>query len=149
MEWWEILLIAVLGTMAALLLAALILWRMATKRTKRLAGRIGALPWRHKLELARALMRDDRIPVYARIVPPLLVLYLALPLDIVPDFIPVIGQLDDIVVLAVGVALLVKLTPARVLDEHLARLEGDVIEVEGRSESGEQISGDRARERLQ
>jgi uncharacterized membrane protein YkvA (DUF1232 family) len=123
MEWWQILLIAVLGSIALLLAAALILWRMATTRTRKLASRVGGLPWKGKVELARELMSDDRIPFYARIIPPLLILYLALPLDLVPDFIPVIGQIDDILVLAVGVALLTKFTPMQVLDEHLTRLE--------------------------
>ena len=128
MAWWEILIIAVLATIAVMIIAALIVWRMASGRTKQLASRINRLPWRAKLQLARRLSADERIPLLARIVPPLLVLYLALPLDIVPDFIPVIGQLDDILVLAVGIALLVRFTPLRVLDEHLSELERDVMD---------------------
>jgi len=123
MEWWEIALIAVLGTIAAMIVLALIVWRLASTRTRKLAGRIGGLPWRHKLALAGRLMTDERIPIYVRVVPPALVLYLALPIDIVPDFIPVIGQVDDILVLAIGIALLVRLAPFKVLDEHLTELE--------------------------
>jgi uncharacterized membrane protein YkvA (DUF1232 family) len=46
-----------------------------------------------------------------------------MPLDIIPDFIPVIGHLDDVLVLLVGVAVLLRFTPRAVLEEHLARLE--------------------------
>jgi uncharacterized membrane protein YkvA (DUF1232 family) len=120
MEWWEILLVAVLSTLLVLVLSFLLLYKLASDRTKALAARIGALPLGAKVRLARYLMADERIPVAARLIPPLLVLYLSLPLDVVPDFIPVLGQLDDIVVLAVGVAFLIRLTPAKVLDEHLS-----------------------------
>ena len=123
MEWWEIVLVSVLLTMAAVIVVALILWRMASSRTKTLARRIGGLPWRHKLGLAGRLMADERIPIYVRVVPPALVLYLALPIDLVPDFIPVIGQLDDILMLTIGIALLVRLAPFQVLDEHLLEME--------------------------
>jgi uncharacterized membrane protein YkvA (DUF1232 family) len=130
MAWWEILIIAVLATLAVMIITAMIVWRMASRRTKQLASRINGLPWRAKLQLAGRLAGDERIPVLARIIPPLLVLYLALPLDIVPDFIPVIGQLDDVLVLAVGIALLVKFTPLRVLDEHLTELERQALDAE-------------------
>ena len=123
MEWWQILILAVLGTLATLLLAALIIWRMATVRTRALGRRIGKLPWRSKLELAGRLVMDGRMPLLVRIIPALLVLYLALPLDLIPDFIPVLGQLDDVLVLVVGVALLVRLAPMKVIDEHLIDLE--------------------------
>jgi len=123
MEWWQILLVSVLGGIAALLLSALIVWRMASQRTRALARRIGRLPWSYKLALARQLMTDQRVPPVVRLIPPLLVLYLALPLDLVPDFLPVIGQIDDILVVLVGTALLIRLAPMRVFDEHLAMLE--------------------------
>ena len=123
MEWWQIVLVSILSVIAVVLLAALILWRMATQRTRALGKRIGKLPWRSKLELAGRLVMDDRMPLTVRIVPALLVLYLALPLDLIPDFIPVLGQLDDIVVLLAGVALLVRFAPMKVIDEHLLDLE--------------------------
>ena len=60
-----------------------------------------------------------------RTIIPIVVLYLALPLDFVPDFIPVLGQIDDIVVLAVGAGLMMKFAPVGVLELHLASLEAE------------------------
>ena len=123
MEWWQVALLAFGTATIVLAVAGLVLWRTASSRTKALAGRINRLSWRAKLRMARDLVADDRIPILVRAIPPALVLYLALPLDIVPDFIPVLGQLDDVVVVAVGVALLIRFTPLEVLDAHLTALE--------------------------
>ena len=109
-----------LVALAALLLTAL---RHRDAAGRALVQRILRLPLRHKLRLALALMRERRIPLLARAVPPALVLYLAMPLDIIPDFIPVIGHLDDALVLLLGIGVLLRFTPRRVLEEDLARLE--------------------------
>ncbi len=133
MEWWLIALLAVVGVIALVLVSAFVVWRMATGRTKRLARRVGALSWRAKLDLARRLMVDNRIPAPVRLIVPLLVLYLALPLDLIPDFIPVIGQLDDILVIVIGIAMLARFVPSKVLDQHLSELEPG-IDVQALSE---------------
>ncbi len=100
-----------------------LLWRRADDASRRLIKRVSRLPLRGKLRLALALARDRRIPLPIRGLPPALVLYLALPLDIVPDFIPVLGQLDDLLILGVGLALLLRFTPRQVLEERIALLE--------------------------
>jgi len=119
----------ILGVAVAVIVAsAVAAWRLrrATRPEDRvLVERILHLPIRHKLRLALALVREPRIPVLVRVVPPALVLYLAMPLDIIPDFIPVIGHLDDVLVLLVGVAVLLRFTPRAVLEEHLARREAE------------------------
>jgi uncharacterized membrane protein YkvA (DUF1232 family) len=58
--------------------------------------------------LFKRLLRDDRVPRRAKMVLGLLVLYLVMPLDLVPDFIPVAGQLDDAVLVAVATAYVVR-----------------------------------------
>jgi len=97
--------------LAVLAVVAWLLARAADADTRELGRRIVRLPWRRKLALMRMLMRDREIPGWLRAIPPGLVLYLAMPLDIIPDFIPVLGQIDDAIVLAVGIALLVRLLP--------------------------------------
>jgi uncharacterized membrane protein YkvA (DUF1232 family) len=114
--------------LAALLLRAL---RHRDAAGRDLVERILRLPLRDKLRLALALMRERRIPLLVRAVPPALVLYLAMPLDVIPDFIPVIGHLDDALVLLLGVAVLLRFTPRAVLEGHVARLEAE--RAQGRS----------------
>ena len=106
-----------------MLVAAWFVMRRARREVRQLASRVYKLPLRYKIALATGLMRDERLPVGLRVLPPLLIMYLALPLDIVPDFIPVIGQLDDVLVLMIGGALMVKFAPMGVLDERISQLE--------------------------
>ena len=123
MEWWQIVLIAGLATTLAIGVAAFILWRKASGRMKAISERLGRLPLGARISLALLLARDQRIPIAVRAVPPLLVLYLALPLDLVPDFIPVLGQLDDIAVALVAIGLLLRFVPIQVIESHIAMLE--------------------------
>jgi uncharacterized membrane protein YkvA (DUF1232 family) len=99
-------------------------WKVASDADKTLVRRVMRLRIRQKLQFAVALTRDRRVPLRARMIPPVVVLYLASPLDIIPDFIPVIGQLDDVLVLAVGIRLLLGFTPRTIVEERLRELEG-------------------------
>jgi len=80
-----------------------------------------ALPWRGKLTVAWRLWRDPRVPLRARLILPAAALYLAMPIDIIPDFIPVLGQLDDVLVVVLALGLFLRLTPRDVMSEHIAR----------------------------
>ena len=107
-------------------LSVLLWWRRAALRNSemgRLARRVVALSLPRKVRLARRLLADRRVPLLARAVLPAVVLYLAMPLDIVPDFIPVVGYLDDLLVILGAVWLLLRLVPAAVLEEQVAALE--------------------------
>jgi uncharacterized membrane protein YkvA (DUF1232 family) len=115
--------VAVLAVLAAVLWLA---WRLSGPESRDLVRRVGRLPFRRKLALALALLRDRRVPLAVRAVPPALVLYLAMPLDVIPDFIPVIGHLDDALVFALAAAVMVRFTPPRVIEEQLSRLEEEV-----------------------
>jgi uncharacterized membrane protein YkvA (DUF1232 family) len=119
---------AVLG--AAFLSAgalSVLLWRRraALRDTDvgRLARRVAALSLRRKARLAWRLLADRRVPLRARAVLPAVVLYLAMPLDIVPDFIPVVGYLDDLLIILGAAWLFLRLVPAAVLEEQVAALE--------------------------
>ena len=54
----------------------------------------------------------------------LLVLYLLIPFDIVPDFIPVLGYLDDVAIALLALVLVIKLAPAQVVLEMLQQAQG-------------------------
>lgn len=117
-------LIVAVAVVVALAAIAWVFWRRTSAAARLMMRRIARLPLRHKLRLAMAMLRDRRVPLHVRAILPGLLLYLSLPLDLVPDFIPVLGQLDDLVVVLVGVGLLLRFAPRRVIEEHLARLEG-------------------------
>ena len=54
--------------------------------------------------LFKRLLRDERVPLRAKVVLVLLVPYLLMPFELVPDFIPVAGQLDDAILVAIAIA---------------------------------------------
>jgi uncharacterized membrane protein YkvA (DUF1232 family) len=89
----------------------------------RLVRRIAALSLRRKGRLAWRLLADRRVPLLARALLAAVILYLAMPLDIVPDFIPVVGYLDDVLVILGAAWLFLRLVPAAVLEEQVAALE--------------------------
>ena len=63
-----------------------------------------------------AYKRPD-VPVFAKVLAVIVVGYALSPIDLIPDFIPVLGYLDDLVLLPLGVALVVKMIPKDVMDE--------------------------------
>ena len=63
------------------------------------------------------LLRDPRVPRRSKILVAALIPYLALPIDLIPDFIPVAGQADDAILVALVLRVLVKRTDAVVLGE--------------------------------
>ena len=80
------------------------------------------LPWRQKLTFLRRLLADKRVPLYARLFLLGPSVYLAFPLDLIPDFIPIVGQLDDLLVVLLGLSIFFRLCPQEVVEEHLQRL---------------------------
>src|SRR5262249_34033466 len=65
--------------------------------------------------------RDPRTPWYARLVAGAVVAYAFSPIDLIPDPIPVLGYLDDLVIVPLGMVLALKLIPPQVLNESRAR----------------------------
>jgi uncharacterized membrane protein YkvA (DUF1232 family) len=64
--------------------------------------------------------RDPRVPWYAKAVALAVAAYALSPIDLIPDFIPVLGYLDDVIIVPLGILLAVRLIPADVLAEHRA-----------------------------
>ena len=81
-------------------------WRERARTLKRDA---------HAIYLAS---RDPRAPWYAKALAACVLGYLLSPIDLIPDFIPVIGYLDDLVIVPAGVVLVIKLIPPEVMAEH-------------------------------
>jgi len=65
--------------------------------------------------------RDPRVPWYAKALAATIAAYALSPIDLIPDFIPVLGYLDELVILPVGILLVVRLIPAPLMAEFRAQ----------------------------
>lgn len=71
--------------------------------------------------------RDPRTPLAARLVCLIVAAYALSPIDLIPDFIPVLGYLDDLLIVPLGIILAVRLIPAPLLQELRAEA-GKILE---------------------
>jgi uncharacterized membrane protein YkvA (DUF1232 family) len=71
----------------------------------------------HALYLAA---RDPRVPWLAKAVAIAVAAYALSPIDLIPDFIPVLGYLDDLIIVPLGIALVVRMIPPAIMAEHRA-----------------------------
>ena len=62
--------------------------------------------------------KDPRIPFAAKVVMVITVAYAFSPIDLIPDFIPLLGYLDDLLILPLGIWLSIRLVPQRILDHY-------------------------------
>lgn len=74
-------------------------------------------------KLSWLLFRDSRVPVWTKAIPVLTLLYIVSPLDLIPDFIPILGQIEDVALLGMGLNLFINLAPQLVVQEHRMQLE--------------------------
>ena len=102
---------AVAGAYAAAVAALVIAGRPTEARA--LAGFVPDC-----IVLLRRLLADDRIPRARRLAVAAAIGYLAMPVDLVPDFIPVAGQLDDAIVVALVLRGVLRAAGPGLLDEH-------------------------------
>src|SRR5215831_527581 len=84
------------------------IWRQCARRLKRDT---------YALYLAA---RDPRVPWYTKALALAVVGYALSPLDLIPDFIPIVGYLDDLILVPAGILLVVRLIPADIMAEHRA-----------------------------
>lgn len=85
------------------------------------AGDMIRMYWR-QLVLTFRLLRDRRVAWWAKIVGVAPFVYVVFPFDVVPDFIPVLGQLDDIAIVWLGMKLFEAVVPDMIVGEHRAAL---------------------------
>lgn len=74
----------------------------------------------HALYLAA---RDPRVPWHAKAIAAFVAAYAFSPIDLIPDFVPVLGYLDDLIIVPLGILLAVRLIPPEILAEHRAAAE--------------------------
>ena len=70
------------------------------------------------IKLLYRLLRDKRVPRRRRLAMTIVGAYVASPIDVIPDFVPVLGSVDDLIVLAFAVDFLLRSSPPEVVEEH-------------------------------
>jgi len=87
-------------------------------------GRMGIEAWKRRARRLKRetyalslAARDPRVPWYAKALAICVVGYALSPLDLIPDFIPIVGYLDDLILVPLGIALVLRLTPRDMLAE--------------------------------
>ncbi|HZK66942.1 MAG TPA: DUF1232 domain-containing protein [Chloroflexota bacterium] len=81
---------------------------------------------RSSLRLAWRLFWDRRVPASTKLMVPLAVLYGFFPLDLLPDFLPALGQIDDLTVAVAAALLFLRLCPKELVQEHKDLMAGRV-----------------------
>ena len=71
--------------------------------------------------------KHPRTPWYAKVLAALIIGYALSPIDLIPDFIPVVGYLDDLIIVPLGIALLIKVIPRDILEECRAKARSDIL----------------------
>ena len=72
--------------------------------------------------------KDPRLPWCARVFTAFVVIHTFSPIDLIPDFIPVLGYLDDLVITPLGIAIALKMIPAEVMADARARADIALLE---------------------
>ena len=90
-------------------------WRTKSKQLK---GEVYALYLAYK---------HPRTPWYAKVLAALIIGYTLSPIDLIPDFIPVVGYLDDLIIVPLGIALLIKIIPRDILEECRKKAQSDFL----------------------
>jgi uncharacterized membrane protein YkvA (DUF1232 family) len=84
--------------------------------------------WAHALkrdiEALWIAARDPRVPWYAKTLAAMVAAYALSPIDLVPDFIPIVGYLDDLIIVPLGIWLAIRMIPPALLAEFRARADG-------------------------
>ena len=100
----------------AVLYAGLILALLVAGRRSAARALAGFIP--DCLVLLKRLLGDKRVPRRRKLVLVMLVVYLSIPIDLVPDFLPLVGQLDDVLVAALALRYALRSGGAELLREH-------------------------------
>ena len=89
-----------------------------------------------QIRLSWALLTDSRVPLPIKFIPLVAILYVISPIDFVPDFLPVLGQLDDLGLLMTALTAFNGMAPSDVVAEHLARLRGEAPVIDKKKRDG-------------
>ena len=85
------------------------------------------------------LMMDRRVPMRLKLLLPAALVYLVLPMDIVPDILPALGRIDDILVILLSLLLFLGMAPRDVVWEHLRRGRASPSKDEGDTKANQRV----------
>ena len=91
-----------------------------------LKSRASAL--KHEALAVYLAAKDPRTPWYAKLIAFITLAYAFSPIDLIPDFIPILGYLDDLFIVPAGIALAIRLIPAEVLEEARGKVTSSGLE---------------------
>ena len=117
MEWWQVLLAVAGGLLALWLVLLAALWSVSKGQDPlTVQGALRLLP--DVVRLVRRLAGDPSLPRGVRVRLGLLAAYLVMPLDLVPDVVPVLGYADDVLVTALVLRSVVRAAGPDAIDRH-------------------------------
>ncbi len=76
------------------------------------------------LQLVWRLLLDSRVPVLPKLIIAAVIVYVVSPIDLIPDFIPIAGQIDDLGVLFFGIRFFIEMCPPDIVMEHRRAIAG-------------------------
>ena len=94
----------------------------------------------NSFRLAWRLIRDQRVPWLLKLIPLVVLLYIVSPIDLIPDFVLGLGQLDDLAILVLGIQIFIAVSPGSIVQQHRDEIDG-VNRGGGSGASGEIIDG--------
>lgn len=72
-----------------------------------------------QFRLVWLLLRDNEVPFYLKLMPLLAVIYVFFPADLIPDIVPLFGQLDDVTAILVGAKMFIEMAPQDIVNRHI------------------------------
>ncbi|HBS60647.1 MAG TPA: hypothetical protein DEA44_15475 [Firmicutes bacterium] len=70
---------------------------------------------KHEIIAMYFVMKHPETPLYAKVLATIIVGYALSPIDLIPDFVPILGYVDDVILLPLGIALVIRMIPASIL----------------------------------
>jgi uncharacterized membrane protein YkvA (DUF1232 family) len=100
---------------------------MAFERSKEIVR-----SFKREVIVYRRVLADERTPFLAKLFLALAIGYLCMPFDLIPDFIPVIGHLDDMIIIPAVVFAALRLVPREIVSEHRAQVAREMTLTNGK-----------------
>lgn len=82
--------------------------------------------FKQEIKIYQLVLKDARTPKLAKFLLGFAIGYALCPFDIIPDFIPVIGHLDDLVIIPLLVFIAIRITPKKIIEEYRNKLNAQI-----------------------